>query len=122
MRRITTTRDPEESDNGSAHLRSPPPHPLTRAIGTYTVIVQAGWTVGRTVIEEEGTAAEGCRGLQSGSDAPQPYKARHLAARSWQQEAVAARELFLRSVDSLAWLLLTDSKGTVSLFLLLCAV
>lgn len=68
MRRITTTRDPEESDNGSAHLRSPPPHPLTRAIGTYTVIVQAGWTVERTVIKRRDRlqrVAEGCRVAQT---------------------------------------------------------
>lgn len=102
MRRITTTRELEESDNGSAHLRSPPPHPLTRAIGTYTVVVQAVQTVERTVIKRRGRAAEGCRGLQSGSDAPQPYKARHLAARSWQQKRLQRENYFYD--QSIRWL------------------
>lgn len=68
VRRITTTRELEESDNGSAHLRSPPPQPLTRAIGTYTVVVQAVQTVERTVINRRGRlqrVAEGCRVAQT---------------------------------------------------------
>lgn len=111
MRRIRRKAQ-TKSDSEVCRLRNPPSHPHTRAVALWKSMYLDG---GEDSRERRGglqRVAEGCRVAQMHLNPIGHCILRH-------QLPVAARELFLQSTDSLAGWPLTNSEGSVILFLFL---